>query len=358
MSDEDRSQAPSQHRRQQARAQGLVARSGELTAAAGLLAGVVLLGVWGEALAAGLDTVLRASWAGDLGPVGVPEVAARLRQAALAVLMPLATIVGGIVLAMLATHTLQTAGFWAPTLLAPDVSRFARAWQGGSDLPARLGRSSWTLVRALVLIVVATLAVRQALPALARLDRLEGGHLVAASAALVRQFAFTAGLTLLVLGAIDYALQWRRLEAALRVSPEQFREELKSLDGDPAVRARRLRVARGRLNDPQQALKGAAVVLTGPGGLTVVLAGSPPPGAVQVRQVSRGAAATAIVRAAQKQKLRRLEAPELARWFAGARYAGGRAPVPALPPELAAELARRWPRPEPSPPRASEPAPA
>ncbi len=52
---EDRTQPPSKRRRQLARQQGQVAHSPELTAAAGWLAAVVLLGVLGDDLALGLD---------------------------------------------------------------------------------------------------------------------------------------------------------------------------------------------------------------------------------------------------------------------------------------------------------------
>src|ERR1700684_1403618 len=51
---EDRTQPPSKRRRQLARQQGQAAHSPELTAAAGWLAAVVLLGIVGDDLALGL----------------------------------------------------------------------------------------------------------------------------------------------------------------------------------------------------------------------------------------------------------------------------------------------------------------
>ena len=57
---EERTQAPTRRRRQQARERGHVARSSDLTSGAGLLAAVVLIGAFGEALTLGLIGAIRA----------------------------------------------------------------------------------------------------------------------------------------------------------------------------------------------------------------------------------------------------------------------------------------------------------
>ena len=56
---EDRTQPPSKRRRQLARQQGQAAHSPELTAAAGWLAAVVLLGILGDDLTFGLTNMVR-----------------------------------------------------------------------------------------------------------------------------------------------------------------------------------------------------------------------------------------------------------------------------------------------------------
>ncbi len=65
---EDRTQAPSKLRLQQARERGMVAHSPELTGAAALLVATLLLGVVGESLATGLLTIVRGPW---IGPIDV-----------------------------------------------------------------------------------------------------------------------------------------------------------------------------------------------------------------------------------------------------------------------------------------------
>src|SRR5947209_5011471 len=117
---EDRTQAPSKLRRQQARDRGQVAHSPELTGAVGLLAAVTLLGFCGDDLAAALVAIVREPLAGAPVVSADPaEVVARLRQLAIGVAVPLLPVVAGFAMAALAAHQAQVQGLWAPGLLAP-----------------------------------------------------------------------------------------------------------------------------------------------------------------------------------------------------------------------------------------------
>lgn len=343
---EDRTQEPSRRRRDLARQRGQVARSPELTAAVGMLAAVVLIGAWGGDLTAALVRLVRepletASPSPAAAIPGDPAVLVdSLRGAAGAVALPMGMILGGVVLAMIAAHQIQTGGLWAPGLLTPDIQRLWAGSGGGEGLTARLVRGVWGLLRALAIVAIAAWMIRADLPALAGLTRLEVPSLARAAGALLKGFAYAVGLALLGLGLLDFVGQYRRLEARLRLSPDQQREELKAADGDPELRARRIRLARSWLREPREAMTGATLVVTGPGGVAVLLGGSPPPGRVAVRLVARGAAAATLRRTAERAGLPHIEAPSLARWFAQARSAGNGA---SLPPELAAELAAIWP---------------
>src|SRR4051794_13445210 len=140
---EDRTQEPSKRRRLLARERGQVARSPELTGAAGLLAASALLGVWGDDLALAMIGLVRDSWSGDLMiSAGSPDVVDRLRRAAWGVAGPLLGILGGSAAASVAAHQAQVGGLFAPGLIAPDLSRL---WGlrldeegSGSGLAARM----------------------------------------------------------------------------------------------------------------------------------------------------------------------------------------------------------------------------
>lgn len=330
---EDRTQAPSPRRRQEARQRGQVAQSPGLTAAVGLLAAVVLLGSFGGELAGALIEAVRAPLINPAMTAIEPEaVVGRLRAEALRVARPLGMVVGGVVAALIAAHLAQTGGLWAPARLAPDPARLWRGWGGG-------GRGVWGLARVLAIVGVAAWLLRSDLPAAGRLGLLEVPELARAAGGLLRAAAYALALAMLVLGLVDFGLQWQAVEAMLRLTPEEHREDQRAVDGDPALRARRRRVAQGLTRvDSRQALAGACLILSGPGGTLVVLGGDGPPGPVLVRAIVRGPAAVPLRRAADRAGLPRFNDHDLARHFARGAAAGR-----TLTPELADRLATLWP---------------
>ena len=78
-------------------------------------------------------------------------------------------------------------------------------------------------------------------------------------------------------GLFDYALRRRRFEMVLTTTPEQQREDRRVMEGDPAVLRQAVPGREVCAGDSADVLAGASLVLTGPAGLTLVLAGGPPP---------------------------------------------------------------------------------
>jgi flagellar biosynthetic protein FlhB len=338
---EDRTQEPSKRRRVEARERGQVARSPELTGAAGLLAASALLGIWGDDLALALLALVRNSWSGDLLVSAEPlEVVARLRGAAWGVASPLMGILGGTVVAALLAHQAQVGGLFAPALLAPDPSRL---WalrldeeDSGSGFSARVGRGVWSVVKAAVVVGVAAWVIRSDLGDLQRLARLDPPALARASGTLLRSMAFALALATLALGLVDFALQYNRFEAMLRMTPDQHREDLRAADGDPALRSRRRKQAQALRGDAPELLAGASLAVTGGSGLIIILAGGPPPHRLTIRSSANGATGSRLRKSAEAADLRLLEAPALALALARLR-------TPVVPPELMAALASEWP---------------
>jgi flagellar biosynthesis protein FlhB len=338
---EGRTQEPSKRRRVEARERGQVARSPELTGAAGLLAASALLGIWGDDLALALLAMVRDSWSGDLMVSGGPlEVVDRLRAAAWGVAGPLFGIVGGSVVASILAHQAQVGGLFAPSLLAPDPSRL---WAlrldeegSGSGFSARLGRGLWSVVKAAVVVGVAAWVIRSDLDGLHRLARLDPPALARASGTLLRSMAFALAMATLAMGLVDFALQYQRFEAMMRLTPDQHREDLRAADGDPALRSRRRKQAQALRGDAPELFAGASLAVTGASGLIILLAGGPPPRRLTIRSSANGATGARLRKSADKANVRLLEAPALALALARLRS-------PVVPPELMAALAPEWP---------------
>ena len=321
-----------------------MARSAELTAASALLVAAALLSVWGDDLFSRLVRVVRTPWLGDLGVPGEGESAvdlvARVQETLVQVAFPTLGILGGSVLAAILAHQAQVGGLFAPGLLAPDPSRL---WSlnlddegGGEGLLGRSSRGLWSMVKAVVVVGVAALVIRTHLDDFAHLGRADVQGMALAAGGLVRSTALILALATTVLGLIDYALQRNRFEAMLRTTDDEHREDLRSADGDPALRVRRRNLAKSLRGDAPELLRGASLTLLGPSDLVIVLAGGPPPRKVTIRSSAHGPAGQKLRKAALAANLTLVEAPDLARTLAQLR-------TPNIPPEILPTLLEAWP---------------
>jgi len=337
---EERTQPPSKRRRQLARQHGQVAHSPELTAAAGWLAAVLLIGALGENLALGFNQLVGASFdAAAVLSADPADVVARVRGAFLLLAWPLALILTAFAAGALAAHQLQVRGLWAPQLVVPDP---ARLWslRRTPGLTSRAERSLWSAIKATVIIAAMVWTIGSAWSELLQLGGMETPALAQAAGRLVLHLARVLAVVLLVLGLADYALRWRQFEQMLRTTPAESRQDQRIMEGDPAARAQRRGLAKAWRSDSPEILVGASLVLIGARGLTLVLTGGPPPRRVTVRTVARGSSGLRLRRSVESNQVWVVDAPSLAHRLASRPAAGS--PVAT---ELLSELAAVWPRP-------------
>ncbi len=269
----ERTEQATQHRRDKARREGDILHSRELSAAAGTLAGVMVLGALGSRLL----LVWRASFAGflDLGLPGRWEAAEveptllAIRRLSLEVLGPPAVMMGAVAAAALGAGLLQTGGvsFHAGSVgfkldrISP-VSNIKNLFS--SHAAARLAKS---LLPAALLGVFAVqrIARQLAMPpfSMTRLEMLGSDvyGLLLAAAWLI--FAWSL---------IDYLVEWRSRETRLKMSREDLRDEFKETEGNPQIRGRIRNLQRqARRRRVKADVSKAAVVLTNPTHYAVAL---------------------------------------------------------------------------------------
>jgi flagellar biosynthetic protein FlhB len=335
---EDRTQPASKRRRQLAREQGQVAHSPELTAAVGWLAAVAVWGLFGGALGTAMVALVRGSLTGaTVFPTNPVGVAARVRGLVLAVVWPLGVLLAGFAAGALAAHQAQVRGLWAIRLILPDPSRL---WtpRSGPGLAVRAGRAGWSAAQAILVVVVSAWMLRAGWGELLRLSALDGPALARAASHWVLQQAGVLAGVLLILSGVDYGLRHLRFEAMLRTTTQEHREDRRAMEGDLASRAHRRRLARTWRGDAPEWLSGASLVLRGPAGTTVVLAGGPPPRRVAIRSAAEGEAGRRLRLSAEAMKLRQIDAAALAQSLAHRAVPGS--PIPA---DRLAALAAIWP---------------
>src|SRR5688500_16224273 len=245
--DQDRTEAPSQRRRQNARREGNVARSGDLCAAAvlvGLLLTLRMLGPrilesWRQITLLLLEpeSMIRAS---DLDGV-LPVVAAHTAVAVL----PLPLVAVGL---SVAANLGQVGFLFVPTKVSPRFDHIDPG-RGLARIFARKGTYVALLLNLLKLAAVALvawIAIQAELPGLLALPRLDAGPSLAAGMAITFVIALKIAVCLLVLGVVDYGYQRWSHERQLRMTRQQLRDELRSTEGDPQVKARRRQSKIGR----------------------------------------------------------------------------------------------------------------
>jgi flagellar biosynthetic protein FlhB len=339
---EDRTQPASKRRLQIAREQGQVAHSPELTAAGGWLVAVLLLGFWGEELAGGLIGLAQRSTGGvPVRRVDGPAFVSHIRQTVMAVAVPLGVILTGFAVGAIATHQLQVRGLWAVGLIAPDPTRLWILGRG-DGMAAGIEKIAWSVIKAVVLVGVSFVAIRSQWGDTQRLcDHGFPALAVAASHALIHP-ARALALAMLVLGVADFGLRHIRYEAMLRTTQQEQREDVRIMEGDVSLRAKRRRLAKVWQSDIPELLAGASFVLRGDDGLTLVLGGGPPPRRITVCNVAHGTTGKGLRRSALASRLPQVDKPELARRLARHAAIGARLPV-ALTVELMREVTAVWP---------------
>ncbi len=268
----DRTEQATPHRRDKARKEGDILHSRELTAAAGMLAGVLAMGVlgsryitsWREAFAGYLELGAKGRWdANDLG-----ATMGAIRHLALGALAPAGMAMGAIAAAALMAGLAQTGGQIHVAALGFKLERINPLGNLKNlfslRAASRLGKSLLP-VALLSVFAVERIARQMTIPpfSTARLELLGADVFGLLEAAAFLLFGWAA---------IDYLLEWRSRESRLRMSKDDLREELKETEGSPQIRSRIRGLQRQmRRRKVKADVSRAAVVLTNPTHYAVAL---------------------------------------------------------------------------------------
>jgi flagellar biosynthesis protein FlhB len=317
---------------------GLIAASPELSASVGLFIAAIAVGRLADSLAHAFVDVFE----NTLGPnAAFDHTTDSLTRLVSNALLPFLPVVSALALATalgsLVSHQLQLGGYWQPNLLAP---RLDRLWSTNRHGPigSRFAQGLWSLAKPLLLAVVVCLSISadpNSFQRIARADlpvalRIAGEKLSATLSCLA--------LACLALGAVDAFIRFRRIESILQMTPDEARQDQRTVEGDPETRRRRDRLARQWRLDSRELPPDVALLIGGAGSIVVLVGGQKPPGAIVVRAVARGVEANRWRRAAQLANLPVVESPPLARVLSlPATKSRG------LPPELVDQLAAIWP---------------
>lgn len=261
----DKTEAPTPKRREDARKQGLVPRSGELTGAVVVLVGLLAAGsmvpAWWRHLLNGL--------AGLFGGVGSGGLAPLVHTTLLMTVAFLVAVMGAALLCGL----VQTRFLFTLYPLRWD-------WQKVNPLAGlrRMvsGMAVWDAVRhTLKAALIAAIGFTTVQGHLGTILSSGAGDVVTSAATLGQvtvAVLWRCLAAVLALAAVDYAVQWWRVERSLRMTRQEVKDELKQTEGDPAVKARlRQRYRQLVLHRQIHRVREATVVVTNPTHYAVAL---------------------------------------------------------------------------------------
>lgn len=243
----DKTHDPTARRRRQAREAGRVAQSYDLSSAILLLGSLAIVMLAGAGLVEMLAGALHDSLNGDSwrSLVQDPQAGSRLLTGPLARLLPalaraLLPVLVGATLLTLAASWLQSGLLLRPQRIVPELGRvnpltgLRRVFSGAS-----LVRVGFGVLKVAVAGGIAAGALWSRREELAMLAALGPADLAARIWDICLSTTLTIGAVLLALAAVDYLYQRWRLEQELKMTPDEVRQEMRELEGDPQVAARR-----------------------------------------------------------------------------------------------------------------------
>jgi flagellar biosynthetic protein FlhB len=270
----DKTELPTERRRQQAREQGNIARSVDLTAAIVLLSTAGGLYSLGPGCGEMLLKLLRGTLTIEPALTLNQESAAQLIwQTAYLVAQPVVPLMLLVAVGSLAANIVQVGFLWSPEVLEAKLERlnpisgFQRIFSLSSLV--RLGGS---IAKILLVAGVAYLYLSTHQDEYLRLPEQEASVLLATMGRSVVELGLYLSLSLVALAILDYGYQYWNHERELMMTKQELREEMKEMDGNPHVRSKRRELHR-QLAEARQLgeVKHADVVITNPTEIAVAI---------------------------------------------------------------------------------------
>lgn len=274
---QERTEEASPRKREEARAEGQLARSQEVPMALGLLAALLSLRLAAKDIFGTFERVtqyylrLVGEWPQE--DLTIPRILQMTEvgyEFLLTMMLPLflALLVTGI-----ASNMIQTGPFVSFKPLVPKWSRISLG-RGLSALfsqrSAIEAAKSW--LKVLVLGVLAWRLIAPRLPTILSLPQAGWEPVLPMMGDLAYRLALMMAISFVVLATIDYAYQRWQYNQNLKMSKEEVKEEIKQYEGDPHVRARirsiQRDLARRRM---MKKVPTASVVITNPHEIAVAL---------------------------------------------------------------------------------------
>jgi flagellar biosynthetic protein FlhB len=261
---QEKTEQPTPRRRKEARDQGQVARSQDLTAAVSLLAGMVLLATLGESFLHRLLLVMREM--GTPAPLTVDDLwtpTLRTGRQVAWILVPFMLLLAlATVLSMVVQFGILVS--WKKLKPQPNMLSPLRGLKQIFSLNA-LMRFGQGLMKTIIVGVVAWLTIKEQIQPVLGTGALHAWGVLFAGSDLIYTLAIRLTIVLLILALLDFIWQKYRHEEGLKMTKQEVKDEMKKMDGDPVAKKRQREAqVKVAMQQVQQNVPQADVVVTNP----------------------------------------------------------------------------------------------
>ncbi|WP_442484891.1 flagellar biosynthesis protein FlhB [Aeoliella sp. SH292] len=262
------------HRRQQAREKGQVAYSQDLGSAAMLLAAAGLLQAMGAKIVDTTVGLVQRNLTEVTDITGDRQLLlGEVQKILLSVGVTLLPMMMLLMLAAVGASVFQVGFLFVPERLAPDFSRVSPL-AGMKRIVSLQGvmRLGFGLLKVAIVTTVAGVTLWLRRVEILEAGALDIGQLATLLVDLTISTLLWVGGALLMLAIFDFAFQKWKHEQDLKMTHQEIKEEMKNMQGDPQVAARRRQIQRQLvMNRMSSSVPKADVVITNPTELAVAL---------------------------------------------------------------------------------------
>jgi flagellar biosynthesis protein FlhB len=271
----EKTEPASPRRRAEARENGQIARSQDLSNAALFLAAVLLLSSFGtgivEAFKQSMQTMLSPQMLHDFNIPGMWEAVLTI---AISCTTALAPILIGLMVVAVVINIAQVGFFLSTKRIEPKIEALS-PFKGLKKLFGQ-GQGVVTLLMNLVKLVliafVAYSAIYDRMGLIVLSQKLDGMQIFGLGTEVVYAIALRIALFLFVLAIIDYVYQRYKTEKQLKMTKQEVKDELKKMDGDPQIKQRRRQIAQQRaMQRVRKDVPTADVIVTNPTHFAIAL---------------------------------------------------------------------------------------
>jgi flagellar biosynthetic protein FlhB len=271
----DKTEAPTPRRREEAREQGNIPRSPDLTAAVLLIGAMYMLRWYGGRLIIVLSETVHQMLSHDsFSDVSTARVGSMLSTSVYHVGIAMAPLLLGVMLVAILVNMAQTGLNFNPARLAFNLEAlnptrgFGRLFSGGQGL-VKLGMS---MLKLCLVGLMAYSAIHGRITQIILSQETTFVQIFGMAADIIFNIAIRVGILLFILSLLDYIWQRHRIEQSLKMSKQEVKDEMKSMEGDPRLKARRRQIAVARLREQlKKDVPKADVVVTNPTEFAVAL---------------------------------------------------------------------------------------